>query len=53
MDKDKNGRLIAIASIAEQTKDLSWDDLSGFLEINEERAHVVTEHSLVGGLVSR
>lgn len=53
MENEENGLQKTIDEIAEQTKNLSWDDLSDFLHIDEERAESVCQLSLVGRLVSR
>lgn len=44
---------ITIDAIAEQTKNLSWDDISGVLKLDEQRADSLSQLSLVGRLISR
>lgn len=42
-----------IDAIAKQTKNLSWDDISKALKLDEERADSVSQLSFVGRLISR
>lgn len=53
MEKVKCDLEKTIDAIAKQTKNLSWDDISEALKLDEERADSVSQLSFVGRLISR